>query len=1457
MRKSFVALALLVGAATMLTTLAYAQDQDFLMEKHKELKSRGPTAPSVSGVVTKASRLGATLADADTFFIGHVSTGGSEPWHIGRGVYKPGAAGGYEGMWDFDKTNTTGGVTDADTMQGWVPFRAPYTWANAIEPDYVRPWYAVDIGNRINAPPIQGRTPGIVSAWHQDNGVYTPRAGELMNNSWGGSGSAWPTQAAWCGLRAGDDNSVVDAVAYGGTGNAINGNTLFGRNGPTTTPFTQRNFPGYANCWDQMLYRDVQVAEGADLTVSFKYETQMDTRNNTSQYTRAGWFDLDPLSMATNNFISTEDQAGAGPVDSFMVYVGVPTDPTACTYSSGAVNPVFDLKRRWFSEVIAIDKPYHQIMTTLGRDSVYRSTAKSVSLANTVIQPMLDARGVGGGGVIRVVFRVKTNQSFSDEQNTGGSFVSTNQGAAIIDDVVIGALTTDFDHAGEINNTVEANGAALLAWHATGKSPKLMAHTHPIQGGIGYSALEFIDVCGSWDSPLRGCNINSTVFAMGDHDLLEMSAGVDGDREYWGGFLSPSIRMSTDAPTGENQWGIDRVHVQNNAPWIFRSDQYVGLYADAYTMCNYQSFSVMSYPALQKNGAEVWGDITGSGYWWWGFSACFPYDEDIEPLVYTTRAGGYPDSIKIVAIRTSFFTDFGMPPATDDGHYTDNVTLALCPPVVGTSDAIRSSSLWSWFGDAFPFNETEAAGSAAFDTTTAYIKTSSNVAANTGDDLRSVIPSDSTVLIGYPGDLDPRRVECVFRIFPGPGNYVTPGNVTSGVRRVQAATSPVAATSGDGSFWGAYMQTPGAYSKGTHSSGWNVNTWNSVRCDTAERNLFPSLAHTALPTGLDGIVINRWAAMIHEADPKFATLGILKNRCFLTDNTPGTPVDDRNIVCVPYASAPAWVSNGTSGFDATNEANGTREYTKVFPDGLLTPGSHVQYFFRQSKTSAEGLGAAGVFQMVPDTNRIYPNYNTASTNASDASRWAEISILPDRWKSTNYGGIGEACMLVLDYADNRGNEWAWVGMADSIGLTKDAKWGANNGWHQVGCYVGGTYGLRDYAFEPMAGADARIAVWNHGGQAGTIWDIMNVRGIEDPTGPTGSLGSRIAQAGVDKEAGKESKAGPTPDMLRRFYCLLFIMTGDMATGIIGPFENVGSNDLTMLGPEFLDKPLQGGDGGILHNRGLWIMGDGFVEGHRDKTLAHNGFLSDKLGIDVSTGSVSGQSYYDLCQCTVLYPDMIPTSAISVVAGTTYAVQNSCYWTNDVLAANAAVGAVTSAEYEAIGPNAPMYSGVYTAPSALHNGWTLVDGWEIEHLFGQDGVGTASRGTYFADVLVKLFAGLCVFDVAPWEPPSWLGVDGSAYINFIGNVGNNPVVAGGRAQVHFGLAKAERVEVKVYDVTGRLVRTLADRTFQAGPQKLEWDGTNGQGQVVSRGVYFTQVKFATSGLVGAKKVTVLK
>ena len=68
---------------------------------------------------------------------------------------------------------------------------------------------------------------------------------------------------------------------------------------------------------------------------------------------------------------------------------------------------------------------------------------------------------------------------------------------------------------------------------------------------------------------------------------------------------------------------------------------------------------------------------------------------------------------------------------------------------------------------------------------------------------------------------------------------------------------------------------------------------------------------------------------------------------------------------------------------------------------------------------------------------------------------------------------------------------------------------------------------------------------------------------------------------------------------------------------------------------------------------------------------------------------------------------------------------------------------------------------------------------------------------------------------------------------------NSIMKQGKSSVIFSVAKTGRVQVSIYDVTGRKIRNLADRVFQAGPNKLEWDGSDDAGSRVARGVYFVR------------------
>ena len=74
-------------------------------------------------------------------------------------------------------------------------------------------------------------------------------------------------------------------------------------------------------------------------------------------------------------------------------------------------------------------------------------------------------------------------------------------------------------------------------------------------------------------------------------------------------------------------------------------------------------------------------------------------------------------------------------------------------------------------------------------------------------------------------------------------------------------------------------------------------------------------------------------------------------------------------------------------------------------------------------------------------------------------------------------------------------------------------------------------------------------------------------------------------------------------------------------------------------------------------------------------------------------------------------------------------------------------------------------------------------------------------------------------------------------------------------ITFNLPHSGATSLIVYDVRGRLVRTLIDGGLQAGPQNLEWDGRNNAGQQVASGVYMYRLTFGN--IVQQKKMVLLK
>jgi hypothetical protein len=74
-------------------------------------------------------------------------------------------------------------------------------------------------------------------------------------------------------------------------------------------------------------------------------------------------------------------------------------------------------------------------------------------------------------------------------------------------------------------------------------------------------------------------------------------------------------------------------------------------------------------------------------------------------------------------------------------------------------------------------------------------------------------------------------------------------------------------------------------------------------------------------------------------------------------------------------------------------------------------------------------------------------------------------------------------------------------------------------------------------------------------------------------------------------------------------------------------------------------------------------------------------------------------------------------------------------------------------------------------------------------------------------------------------------------------------------IRFRLASAEHTTLRIYDVSGQLVRTLADGALPAGEHAIAWNGRNERGEPQSTGVYFTALE--AGGFRAQQKLTLTK
>lgn len=87
---------------------------------------------------------------------------------------------------------------------------------------------------------------------------------------------------------------------------------------------------------------------------------------------------------------------------------------------------------------------------------------------------------------------------------------------------------------------------------------------------------------------------------------------------------------------------------------------------------------------------------------------------------------------------------------------------------------------------------------------------------------------------------------------------------------------------------------------------------------------------------------------------------------------------------------------------------------------------------------------------------------------------------------------------------------------------------------------------------------------------------------------------------------------------------------------------------------------------------------------------------------------------------------------------------------------------------------------------------------------------------------------------------WTGTNDDQNCTVTAAKGNYPNPFNPSTDIRFSLARAQKVNVSVYDVRGRKVVELANKHMNQGNQSITWNGHGSNGEVLAGGVYFCRI-----------------
>jgi hypothetical protein len=272
---------------------------------------------------------------------------------------------------------------------------------------------------------------------------------------------------------------------------------------------------------------------------------------------------------------------------------------------------------------------------------------------------------------------------------------------------------------------------------------------------------------------------------------------------------------------------------------------------------------------------------------------------------------------------------------------------------------------------------------------------------------------------------------------------------------------------------------------------------------------------------------------------------------------------------------------------------------------------------------------------------------------------------------------------------------------------------------------------------------------------------------------------------------------------------------------------------------------------IDHFRFLWVSGDTWARELQRRTPWGPLFLNGTLATTYVAASYAGSvTPWDYTYC--LQVNSMGGGAIVSPVEPYKVRSNGCPRTLNTI--NATGTGVLEEQYD--GVTVPLrYAAVSNAPGGTYYK-TFTEAYDF--CLMRDG--SAGPLTCGVDPLVGWFTSVLTWGAFTNQicDPSW-PIDVKepgvvpAVVTSLGQAFPNPMNP--TATIKYTIGTPGKVQLRVFDVSGRVVRTLVDETKTAGAFSVIWDGKNDGGERVASGVFFYQLNAPGSEL--NKKIVILQ